>query len=475
MISLNINGWVTGLFERAARRLERRDAREFLPAALEVVETPPSPAARVVAYTVVLFAAIALAWAFIGKVDIIATAPGRVLPTGRVKQVQPMDTGAVVAIHVQDGDRVKAGQLLIELDPTTTAADSTMVSDGLVQAELDVARLIALKAMGEGGRGPANLAPPASATPAQLAQARATMRAQADQQTAKLADFDEQIAAKSAEVAQSAATVAKVQASIPILSEKERMRRDLQAKGYGTTFALLDAQQSLSEARLELEVQAQRGAQAQATKAALLKQRREAGSQFVAAVLTDLAKAEQRRKELSQEFVKAKTRSSRTQLRAPVDGTVEQLAINTVGGVVTPAQRLLTIVPDRQQLVIDAELANRDVGFVRPGQIVDIKVETFTFTRYGLLKGRVVRVSRDVVAADRSPEAVDSPAERAMRPPGYIARIVLDSTSMMINGERESLQPGMAVTAEIKTGRRTIIDYLLSPLAKRTSESLRER
>lgn len=475
MISLNISGWVTGLFERAARRLERRDAREFLPAALEVVETPPSPAARVVAYTVVLFSVIALAWAFIGKVDIIATAPGRVLPTGRVKQVQPLDTGAIVAIHVQDGDRVKAGELLIELDPTTTAADSNMVSHDLMQAELDVARLVALRAMGEGARAPGSITPPANTTPAKLAQARATLRAQADQQLAKLADFDEQISAKSAEVAQSAATVAKIQASIPMLTEKERMRSQLQAKGYGTTFALLDAQQALSEARLELEVQAQRGAQARAAKAALIKQRTEAGSQFMAAVLTDLAKAEQRRSELSQESVKAETRSSRTQLRAPVDGTVEQLAVSTVGGVVTPAQRLLTIVPDGQQLVIDAELANRDVGFVRPGQVVDIKVETFTFTRYGLLKGRVVRVSRDVVGADRSPEAVDTPAERAMRPPGYIARIALNSTSMVINGERESLQPGMAVTAEIKTGRRTIIDYLLSPLAKRTSESMRER
>ena len=206
------------------------------------------------------------------------------------------------------------------------------------------------------------------------------------------------------------------------------------------------------------------------------RQRDEAASRFASSVLGDLAKAEQARNELSQQLVKAETRSSNTQLRAPVDGVVEQLAVHTVGGVVTPAQRLLMVVPDRQNLIVEVRLENRDVGFVREGQPVEVKVETFTFTRYGLIKGKVVGVSRDVVAApDQGAGGPDATPADKLRPPAYVARIALDSSTMMVDGQRQSLQPGMAVTADIKTGRRTIVDYLLSPIAKRTNESLRER
>ena len=469
--------WLSNLFEGVFRKFERRDEREFLAAALEVVETPPSPIARVLAYTIMIFFVVGLVWAFVGKVDVIAPAPGHVLPVGKVKVVQPLETGTVRAIHVQDGDHVRANQLLIELDPTSTSADRDSLTHDLTQAALDVARLNALRATGGGGGKPGPLIPPPGAPATQVAEARAALRAQADQQAARLASMDEQISQKSAEVAESAAMIEKLKAALPMMAEKEKMRRDLQAKGYGTTFALLDAQQALSDVRHELEVQDQRGQQARAARVSLQRQREQAVSEFGAGVLGDLAKAEQRRNELSQELVKAEIRSDRTQLRAPVDGVVEQLAVHTVGGVVSPAQRLLMVVPDRQGLTIEAELSNRDVGFVRAGQPVEVKVETFNFTRYGLLEGRVESVSRDVVATpDRGLGDADTPGgDRTPRAPAYLARITPSATSMVVDGVRQSLQPGMAVTAEIKTGRRTIINYLLSPLARRANESLHER
>ena len=154
------------------------------------------------------------------------------------------------------------------------------------------------------------------------------------------------------------------------------------------------------------------------------------------------------------------------------------MVVHTLGGVVTPAQRLLLVVPDSQNLIVEAEISDRDVGFVRAGEAVEIKVETFNFTRYGLLNGRVLRVSRDVVTTDDrgvGDGAADPAADRRLRAPAYVARISLDASSLMIDGLRQPLRPGMAVTAEIKTGRRTIIDYLLSPIARRTNESLHER
>ena len=154
------------------------------------------------------------------------------------------------------------------------------------------------------------------------------------------------------------------------------------------------------------------------------------------------------------------------------------MEVPTLGGVVTPAQRLLLVVPDSQNLIVEAEISDRDVGFVRVGEPVEIKVETFNFTRYGLLNGHVLRISRDVVTTDDrgvDDGGIDPSAERRLRAPTYVARISLDASSLMVDGVRQPLRPGMAVTAEIKTGRRTIINYLLSPIARRTNESLHER
>jgi hemolysin D len=474
----------TGVLRRGVEQIDKKDQREFLPAALEILETPPSPAGRAVALTIGAFFVIAVSWAFLGKVDISATAPGRVVPAGMMKVVQPLDPGTVRAIHVQDGDHVKAGQLLIELDPTVAGADREKLAQDLAQARLDVARLTALKRTAETGAPPGRLVPPPGADPIEVEQASAALRAQADQRAAKLADLDEQISEKRAEAGEVAAQIAKLNASLPMLAEKARLHQRLRDEGYGTSFANLDAQQALSDARHDVTVQAARADETNATRESLERQREEAASTFAAGVLDDLAKAEEKENELTQEFVKAQSKSGQTELRAPTDGVVEQLAVHTVGGVVTPAQRLLVVVPDNDRLQVEAQLANRDVGFVHPGQLVSVKVETFNFTKYGQIHGKVMEVSRTAVsAADRrvadtgggGPGAADAAEAATQGAATYVARISLDRTSMVVDGVRHALVPDMAVTAEIRTGRRTIIDYLLSPLARKTQESLHER
>jgi hemolysin D len=472
---MNGRAGVIGQWLRKA--VEGGDEREFLPAALEVVETPASPLGRLFGGVIILFFAVAAAWAFIGQVDIIATAEGHILPAGDIKTIQPLDPGVVRAIHVQDGQHVRAGQLLVELDPTQAGADRDRLAQDLMQARLDVARLSALKTALMGG-GLAFVAPP-DAPAERIAEARAAMQAQADQQAAKLADLTQQIEQKRAEAAQVAAETDKINATLPMLAEKERIHRELTARGYGTTLAYLDAQQQLAEARHDLTVQAHRAGQAQAAQSALEKEREGARSQYAADVLGDLRKAQEQQNQLQQDLIKAQDKSAATRLTAPIDGVVEQLGVHTPHGVVLPAQHLMIIVPDSRNLVVEAQLANRDVGFVHAGQAVKLKIETFSFTRYGLLDGTVTDVSRDVVDPAR-PDAGNGPTpasdDRAARAtPSYIARIALARASMHIDGREEPLRPGMAVTAEIRTGRRTIIDYLLSPIARRSEESLHER
>jgi hemolysin D len=465
--------------ERALAVFEPRDEREFLPAALEVVETPASPTLRLFAFLIVGFFAVAVAWAFIGQIDVHATAQGRILPAGDVKTIQSLNSGIVSAINVQDGDHVRRGQVLIALDPTDTAADQGKAGRDLVQSQLDVARLMALKASFAGGS--SEFVAPIGAPPDLVAEARAALRAQANEEGAKMGELSQQIAQKSAEVAEVAAQAQKIQSTLPMLQQKEQMNQQLVARGFGTTFAYLDSQQAVTDARNDLAITSRRAEEARAERASLQHQRDEARSTYETQILADLAKAQEQENELSAEFVKARNKSDQTEIRSPVDGRVEQLAVHTSNGVVMPAQRLMIVVPDTRDLTVEARLANRDVGFVRPGQRVKVKVETFNFTRYGMIEGRVLSVSPDVVDADTTPgsgSAAAAGAASSAKPggsPAYIARIALGATSMMVDGARRPLQPGMSVTAEIRTGGRSIADYLLSPLARKTQDSLHER
>ncbi|HEY2179374.1 MAG TPA: HlyD family type I secretion periplasmic adaptor subunit [Caulobacteraceae bacterium] len=473
-----ISNAFTGLLRRGVTRFDNKDEREFLPAALEVLETPPSPAGRFLAIAIGIFFTIAASWAFLGKVDIQATAPGRLLPSGKIKVIQPLDPGIVRTIEARDGDHVRAGQLLLELDPTQAGADRDRLAHDLALTQLDVARLEALKHVAEGGAVGAFVVP-AGANPDDVAQARAALQAQLDQQAAKIAALQQQIGEKEAEQAEVSATIAKLNASMPMLSQKERLHQQLHDEGYGTSFSYLDAQQQLSEAKRDIVVEGARGDQARSAAAALVRQKAEAASEFNAGVLADLSKALEKQNELSQDLVKAQQKSSQTQIRSPIDGVVEESAVHTVGGVVTPAERLMIVVPDNQKLTVEAQLANRDVGFVHPGQDVQVKIETYSFTRYGLIHGKVIDVSRDAVAAAerQADESNTAPSAAPPQPgsPTYVARISLDRSSMMVDGQLRPLLPGMAVTAEVRTGRRTIIDYLLSPLARKGNEALHER
>lgn len=466
-------------FARLARHIvgePRTTETEFLPAALELVETPPSPIGRAMAFTIILFLVFALAWAMIGRVDIIATATGSVLPTGMVKVVQAADGGIVSAIRVQDGDTVHRGDVLVRLDPTATAADQVNASQDLWRASLDAARL---RALAHGGSG--RFVAPSGAPAEAVADSRTTLEAERAAQAARLADLDEQIGQKRAEAGGVRAEIDQLDAVLPILEQKNAIYDKLHSKGYSTTVAYLDAQQTVQAGRHQRIILQQKLAQAQAERAALTQQRDTARSEFAAKTMADLAIAEQHRDELSQQFVKARQRTRQTEIRAPIDGVVEQLALHTIGGVVTPAQRLLTVVPETDHLMVEALLPNRDVGFVRRGQQVQVKIETFNFTKYGLLPGTVIEVARDSTnraAADQAALPQDDPRTSSSgggEAQSYVVRIALARSTMEIEGRREPLRPGMAVTAEIKTGRRTIIDYLLSPLARRSSESLHER
>jgi hemolysin D len=459
------------------RRRENEIA--FLPAALEITESPPSPIGRAIAASIIAVFCIALVWATLGSVDIVATATGKIVPGGRTKLIQPFETGVVRAIHVRDGQSVKAGDVLIELDPTMTDADQEHQRSDLVAAELDVARLRA--ALAEDPL--AAFRPPQSAGAAEIEMHRQFLISQRAEQNAKLSEIERQQGQKEAERATTSASVAKLQATIPVLQERVDIRKNLLEKALVSKITYLSEFQDLVGLQQDLVVQQSRLREADAAIALLKETRERTAAEYRRTTFDALAKAEQKVASAAQEVVKAERRTKLQHLTAPVDGVVQQLAVHTVGGVVTPAQALAVLVPSDSHLEIEAMLSNRDIGFVHPGQKTEIKVDTFNFTRYGLLHGDVLSVSTDAITRDRqqggSNDRASGAAQSSSEPKGqeleYAARISLDRTHMQVEDKLVKLGPGMAVTVEIKTGTRRIISYLLSPLARYKQESLRER
>ena len=429
-----------------------------------------------------LFLAVAMLWACVGSVDIIATASGKIVPTERTKTIQPFENGVVRAIHVQDGQHVNAGDVLIEIDTTISAAERDRLQNDYLQAALDVARLKA--AVDLAGDPEVDFVPPEGASEAQIASQKALLLNQVDEIRAKLHSLDHQIAQNEGNRTAIAATISKLEQSIPFLQKRAEARGTLAHQGYGSKLDYLTVQQDLVEHRQELEVQKGRLAEAEGAVAAFHDQRQQAENEYKHAILKDLNEVDQKRASLHEQLLQASQKFHFQTLTAPVDGTVQQLAVHTEGGVVTTAQILMSIVPTGSRLEIEAMASNRDIGFVHEGQEADIKVDTFNFTKYGLIRGRVASVSRDSILREKPVGNADAKRHTgdesdSSEPAGqelvYAARVLFDKTQMQIDDRLVDLEPGMAVTVEIKTGTRKIIDYLISPLLRHKQQALRER
>lgn len=463
------------------REHRERDELAFLPAALEIVETPPSPIGRSIGATIVVLFVLALIWATVGQVDIVASASGKVVPSGRVKLIQPFETGVVRAIHVRDGQSVKSGDLLIELDPTMTEAEQEHIRSDLISAQLDVARLRA--ALSDSDNPQALFQPPPGASADLVAMQRQFLTRQTEEYRAKLASLDRQRAQKEAERDTIAATIGKLEADQPIIKQRVDIRKTLTDRELGSKLTYLETLQLLTENEKDTAIQQSRLDEANAALAAVIQTRAQAVAEFHRTLFGDLEEAERKAAGLNGDLVRAQQRTKLQTLTAPVDGVVQQLSVHTIGGVVTPAQQLAVVVPSDAALEVEAMISNRDIGFVHAGQDAQIKVETFNFTRYGLLHGKVLNVSEDAVVRDISPDKARDRPEEAGNTSGdskdqqlnYVARVSLDRMQIPVDGGLANLSPGMAVTVEIKTGSRRIIGYLLSPILKYKQEALRER
>lgn len=459
----------------ADRRARPRSDHEFLPAALEIMEKPPSPGLRWLMLSLSALLVVALVWSIVGRVDVVATASGKVVPAGNVKQIQPIEIGYVRAIHVKNGQHVEAGQLLVELDPTLVGAEAEQANKGLLNAEVDAARNAALLGHLD-GRSVRFTAPKGTSAEVASTQSRYVRSAIAEYEGER-ASLIQQRAENAAELASVGAEVAKLEQTLPIVEQQLAARRELSGKGYFSKIRLLEYEQLKIEHVQNIEVQKANAARARATIANIDAQLARLRGSFAKVAATDLAESQQQSGLAREEVTKSQRRRAYMQLRAPVSGTVQQLAISTIGGVVQPAQTLMIVVPDNAPPVVEARILNKDIGFVREGQPVRVKLEAYPFTDYGIILGVVESISRDAVDTSEPGAAEERDRNGRVVQPGlvYTTRIRLLKRSIRVAGRDQPIGPGLAVQAEIKTGNRRIIQYLLSPISQALDEAGRER
>ena len=437
------------------------DELAFLPAHLELIETPVSPTARWTMRTIIALFCLALLWAIFGKLDIVAVAPGKTVVGSRTKVIQPAESAVVRRILIRDGQAVKQGDLLIELDATVTDAEYRQADEAWVNARLAEARFSAMfQAMETGQLSPA---PPIEGVPPErLDQTWRLAASELDEFQARRNALLATIRQRRDEAQTALIQIGPLQQNVRIARERSANLEKLLEGKFVSRHEFLAREQERVDIERSLAAQQARLQEAQSAIGGASEELRVLEADTRQQTLDGLRQAREQMAQYGAEVTIARQRSRLMELRAPVDGTVQQLAIHTVGGVVTPAQALLAVVPSGEALEVEATVLNKDIGFVRPGQRATIKVESFPYTRYGYLEGVVETVSHDA-AQDENLGLV------------FQSRVRLDDSTLIIDGVEVALTPGMALSVEIKTGKRRMIEYLLDPLRKRSDESMRER
>ena len=423
---------------------------QFLPAALEIQEAPPSPIGRAIIWVIVVFFLSALSWSIFGRVDIVAVAPGKIIPNGHVKVIQPLEMGTVTAIHVREGQPVREGEPLIDLDPSDVDAEIAQLSSErtlLKQQEQRLKWLIEQKSKHYDD--PTDWNDP-------------VLTGQWREYRDRLDTLESEKRQRQAELAAAIQQMQKLAAILPIVSERSDNEKKLVDKNLFPRQSHLETEQQRLTVLYDLNSQRNRVQELDQTLGVIDAQIRHARSIFAKTNLESQEETVRKIKRIDQELIKARTRKKAQHLVSPIDGIVQQLAVHTIGGVVTPAQELMVIVPQSAALEIEAYVENKDIGFVREGQRSVVKFDAFPFTKYGTLDGDIADLSDDAI----------SDQDRGLI---YQARVSLKQTHMNVNGKRVKLVPGMAVSVEIKTGQRRLIEFFLAPLLRYKDESIRER
>jgi HlyD family secretion protein len=448
----------------------RADPSEFSPAILRITERPPAPLAGWMLRLLVGLVAGILLWSVFGRLDIVAVADGKLVPSSYLKIVQPAEQGIVKEILVREGEKVAEGQVLIRMDAVLARADLiTLRSDAQtrrlalrrIESQLDARPLV---------RAPDD-------SPEHYAQAAAQMEANQRAYQNALAQERSVLDKARHDLAAAESTRAKLEQVLPHYVEQERAFDKLQKDGFAGRVMATDKARERIEKEQDLRTQE---FVIRSSRAMIAQSEAKIGqitADYRRQLQTERVEVSSQLERARQELAKHEHRQGLLELRAPQAGIVKDLATYTAGTVVAPGTILMTLVPEGDKLVAEVWVSNHDVGFVRRDQQVKVKLAAFQFQKYGMVEGRVMHINADATEAPSPNTRSDALAgrDRPMGPLAFRALVELDSQELVADSERYRLAPGMQVTTEIHLGTRSVAEYALSPVQKAWHEAARER
>ena len=438
---------------------EKEQETEFLPAILEVTETPPSPTGRLVMWSILTLLVVGILWSVLGHINEVAVAPGTVIPTGQVKTIQVKNKSIVKEIHVKEGQHVEKGDTLVVMDPTSTDADYDSLNKRAAYYALDIQRLEAeLNGTSFSPKSDPNLELKDITAEQSLYQSRVSQH-RAEMEAAANAVNQKQAALNAERV-----NLNKYDEMLEIAREKERRLIELTKENAISEFQLFEqtSQRINYEKTAAAQLDLINRAEAELSEAQAKLSNLDAA--YKKDVMASLVESRKQYYALTEESKKADENQRLSTVVAPCSGTVYNLAVHTEGGVVTDAQPLMVIVPDGVELEFEVWAENKDIGFIKEGQEAEVKVATFNFQKFGMLTAYV-----DEISADSNSDKSDPEKNKRFR-----LLLKLDENTLKENPDIH-INPGMEVTAEIKIKEKRIIEFFLDPFRRYTHESLRER
>ncbi|EPJ48889.1 MAG: HlyD family secretion protein [Osedax symbiont Rs1] len=459
-----------------------RELAAFLPAALEVQEAPPNPLLRWLSRTLLLLIVIALTWSYFGHINIVASAEGKIIPSSRVKQIQPLEKGMVKTLFVKEGQLVEKGQPLIALDATLNQADTNSLVSEQQRTQLRLAVNQGFLTLLHGSTNTSSSQKlsdfnsakqtltqqiqkmswqtPPSNTDLQLHQN--LLLQQWLQYESQLRSLHSALAQNSAEQATVKEVITKLELILPVVNKRLRLLKKMFREKLVAETEYLQSLQEQIQIKQDFAAEKQRLKQLQEMVTDITQQINLHNAQSASAVLMEITEQNRQLAGLTEELIKVRDSRAKQVIYAPVAGRVQELMVNTIGGIVTEAQQLMLIVPIEQTLEAEVFLENKDIGFVFNGMSAEVKVHTFPFTKYGVIDAVISNVSTDATIDEKK---------------GLIYRMQLKLAvnQIQVNNKMVNLVPGMSVTAEVQIGERRIIEFFLAPLLKGKQEALRER
>jgi HlyD family secretion protein len=442
-----------------------RDYQEFYPPLIRLQHSAPHPQGRRVLWAILALVAFLIVWALLGRLDIVAVADGKLVPASYLKIVQPSEAGIVRDILVREGETVRAGQTLMRMDALITNADLDAITTEYTRKRLALARIDA-ELTGK------PFLPDVQAPAALIRETGAQYQANRDALAAALAEERSRLIKAQQELAAARQQKERLEAVLPHYREQDKAYEKLVKEGFAGSLMGSDKRRERIEKEQELAIQEYLIASAQASIDQSQKKLKQIEADYVRQLHAERNEVQAQIDKLAKELEKQQHRRELLELKAPQDGVIKDLATHTPGTVVQPGTVLATLVPREEKLKAEVWVSNEDIGFVRPGQPVKLKFATYPFQKYGMGQGTVEHVSAD---AQSEEEARDKGLAGGQRPLRYKALVTLEANALEADGVRYPLSVGMQTTAEILLGRRTVAEYLLSPVQKAWHEAGQER